>query len=164
MKIKSEDDEDEGDKKGYELRGCIGTFDAIKLREGLKKYVNFSAFKDSRFEPLKKEEFPFIDIEISLLNNFEDIGNKWKNWIIGTHGISIDFRYDGDSYHATYLPEVSLENKWDHEKTVKSLIRKSGFKGNIDTTLLNSLKIKRYKTSEFSMTYDDYIKLGEKKS
>jgi len=95
-----------------------------------------------------------------LLHDFEDIGNKWKDWIIGTHGINLDFEYDGKYYHATYLPEVAFDQKWNQKETIENLIRKSGFRGIIDTSLFNSLKLKRYKSSEFGMTYNEYLKLA----
>ena len=41
--------------------------------------------------------------------NFED-GNDYLDWIIGVHGIRIEFRNEnGIKRTATYLPEVAIE-------------------------------------------------------
>lgn len=41
--------------------------------------------------------------------NFED-GNDYLDWIIGVHGIRIEFRNEnGIKRTATYLPEVATE-------------------------------------------------------
>lgn len=73
-----EDDED------VSLRGCIGTFAPMRLEDGLREYaitawvqlggfglelvysdggwldVSRSAFKDTRFSPITKDELPFL--------------------------------------------------------------------------------------------------------
>lgn len=48
------------------------------------------------------------------------------DWVIGTHGIIIDFIHNKKKYNATFLPEVASENQWDHKTTLKHLIRKTG--------------------------------------
>jgi len=40
------------------LRGCIGTFSAMELHHGLREYALTSAFKDSRFAPISRDELP----------------------------------------------------------------------------------------------------------
>lgn len=55
-------------KKGR-LRGCIGTIEPVSsIGEAVCENARYAAFKDSRFSPLKPEEFCDIDIEISLLS------------------------------------------------------------------------------------------------
>lgn len=38
------------------LRGCIGTFEPIPLRDGLAQYALISAFQDSRFRKIEERE------------------------------------------------------------------------------------------------------------
>ncbi|KAG8580744.1 hypothetical protein GDO81_007405 [Engystomops pustulosus] len=57
------------------LRGCIGTFSAMNLHSGLREYTLTSALKDSRFPPLTREELPKLSCSVSLLTNFEDVGD-----------------------------------------------------------------------------------------
>lgn len=92
------------DKK---LRGCIGTFSAMNLHEGLREYaitryllfsddktliccneIIFvyqrccrcdSAFKDTRFSPIAKDEVAHLHCAVSILTNFED-GQDYLDW------------------------------------------------------------------------------------
>lgn len=70
------------------LRGCIGTFEPLPLKEGLKDYAEIAAFKDRRFSPISKKELPRLECGVSLLTRFEDC-DDYLDWDIGTHGIYI---------------------------------------------------------------------------
>ncbi|XP_006819388.1 AMMECR1-like protein, partial [Saccoglossus kowalevskii] len=95
-----------GDKR---LRGCIGTFAAVHLHEGLRDYTISSALKDSRFQPISKDELPRLQCSVSLLTNFEE-ANDHLDWEVGIHGIRIQFISEkGSKCTATYLPEVAIE-------------------------------------------------------
>jgi len=97
-----------------ELRGCIGTLSEIILASELKRFALSSAFKDSRFPPLMKEELPNIELSVSLLVNYE-VGKNCYDWEVGKHGIIIEFVVKGRNYNATYLPEVASEQGWTQE-------------------------------------------------
>ncbi|KDQ14620.1 hypothetical protein BOTBODRAFT_77617, partial [Botryobasidium botryosum FD-172 SS1] len=75
---------------GVRLRGCIGTFEPVSLREGLAEYALISAFKDRRFTPIQEKELPRLECGISLLTDFEDAEN-YLDWTVGKHGIYITF-------------------------------------------------------------------------
>jgi uncharacterized protein (TIGR00296 family) len=49
------------------LRGCIGTFSEMNLHNGLKEYALTSALKDSRFDPITREELPRLTVSVSIL-------------------------------------------------------------------------------------------------
>ncbi|CAO1616945.1 unnamed protein product [Sympodiomycopsis kandeliae] len=70
------------------LRGCIGTFEPLPLKEGLKSYSEIAAFKDRRFSPISEKEVPRLECGVSLLTHFEDC-EDYLDWDIGTHGIYI---------------------------------------------------------------------------
>jgi MEMO1 family protein len=94
------------------LRGCIGRFITNDpLYEVVNQMAVASAFDDSRFNPLSKEEFEKIEIEISVLGPLKKINNI-SEIILGKHGIYIkkDFR------SGTMLPQVATENKWTVEE------------------------------------------------
>ncbi|XP_036379461.1 AMME syndrome candidate gene 1 protein isoform X2 [Megalops cyprinoides] len=91
------------------LRGCIGTFSAMNLHSGLREYTLTSALKDSRFPPMTRDELPRLFCSVSLLTNFEDVGD-YLDWEVGVHGIRIEFFNEkGSKRTATYLPEVAKE-------------------------------------------------------
>jgi AmmeMemoRadiSam system protein A len=94
------------------LRGCIGRFNPPDpLYEVVNQMALASAFEDTRFTPLTKEEFAKTDIEISVLGPMKKINNI-NEIVLGRHGIYIkkDFR------SGTMLPQVATENKWTVEE------------------------------------------------
>jgi len=146
-------------KDKYSLRGCIGTFNPIKLHEGLKKYAIISATEDSRFDQITKNEFVLLKNEVSILTNFEKCNDSY-DWKIGKHGIMLEFydKISNQSRSATFLPEVSLEWNWDKETCVKNLFEKSGYTGEITPELLKESQFQRYETFKSSLTYEEYKK------
>lgn len=109
------------------LRGCIGNIEAVyELEEGVRQNAVNAAFDDPRFPSLSKEEFPELEIEISILTvpkrleykNSEDLLKKLtplKDGVILREG----------PYGATYLPQV-WEQLRDKEAFLGSLCRKAG--------------------------------------
>lgn len=113
------------------LRGCIGSIIAHQpLIKDLIHNSYSSAFSDSRFSPLTKDEFKNISIAISLLSapskmvfaNEKDLLNKIQPFI---DGIIIKDGY----YQAVYLPSVweQLPNK---TLFLSSLKQKAGLSPN----------------------------------
>lgn len=91
------------------LRGCIGYIRGyLPLHETVKDMALQAAFHDPRFEPVRKDEWPDINIEISVLTpmrKIEDI-NEIE---VGIHGIYIE----KGMYSGLLLPQVATEQKWD---------------------------------------------------
>lgn len=145
-------------KKGvhHDLRGCIGTFSDLKLGDGLNEYAKTSAFHDSRFKPISKDEVPSLQCGVSLLVNFEKI-NGYRDWTIGRHGVRMNFDDGHRTRSAVFLPEVASEQGWDHLDTVDNLIRKSGYAGHIDEDLRRRLRIVRFQSSKIVLDYKDYV-------
>ena len=144
--------------KEKELRGCIGTFAKDLLETNLMRYALISAFKDSRFDPIKLKELKNLNCEVSLLVQFEK-ANSPVDWVVGTHGIDIDFDDShGESYSATFLPEVAEEEHWDQKTTLQFLIRKAGYRGPLES-VYNNIKVTRYQSIKKTISYDDYQKM-----
>lgn len=111
----------------HQLRGCIGNIQPVyELEDGIKENARNAAFEDPRFEPLSKEEFDGIEIEISVLtvpkvlkySDAEDLLRKLtplKDGVIIRKG----------PYCATYLPQV-WEQVPDKEMFLSSLCQKAG--------------------------------------
>ena len=110
------------------LRGCIGTFDPLPLANGLSTYALTSALDDTRFSPIPASLIPSLECSITLLANFETC-NDALDWILGMHGLRISFTHRGRRYGATYLPDVAVEQGWNKEETLESLMRKAGWDG-----------------------------------
>jgi len=112
--------------KNGELRGCIGQIVPVdKLYVAVQSMAIAAAFEDPRFYPLKKEEFPQIDFEISVLSPFEKITNIGEIEV-GKHGLMIS----KNMYHGLLLPQVATEFGWDLETFLRHLCRKAGLSDN----------------------------------
>jgi uncharacterized protein (TIGR00296 family) len=139
------------------LRGCIGTFSAVNLHNGLREYAISSAIKDSRFSPITKDEFPCLYCSVSILTRFEEV-QDYLDWEIGRHGIRIEFYNEKEHRKtATYLPEVPGEQGWDRIQTIDSLLHKGGYKGIITPEVRRSIKLTRYQSEKLTIAYTDYI-------
>ena len=151
----------EGRSEDYDLRGCIGTFRAVELPEGLSEFALTSALRDSRFDPITQDEVSSLEVHVSLLSNFQQRKNVF-DWTPGTHGIRIAF---GGGYGATYLPEVSMEHfGGDKDKTLSSLIRKAGYRGRVDKELLDTISLETYESSVSTARYSDYLDFMSKRN
>ncbi|KAI2631336.1 AMMECR1 domain-containing protein [Hypomontagnella submonticulosa] len=137
------------------LRGCIGTFEAQELDEGLSSYAITSAIHDMRFDPITKRELPSLEAAVTLLTDFEDCADA-MDWEIGIHGLRISFTDRGRRYGATYLPDVAAEQGWTKEETLVSLMRKAGWAGRKDKWQAVDLKVVRYQGRKASIQYPEY--------
>lgn len=156
-----------------ELRGCIGSTKPINLSLGLQKLSLRSALNDSRFQPITVKELESLNCSVSILTDNESCA-RYDDWVIGIHGISIKFVYEGISYSALYLPEVMIEFsknrftlyfyislllEFNHEEALHSLVKKSGYKGPVDDSFLKTLKITRFQTRKSSVDVKYYIQI-----
>ena len=144
-------------RSGYtSLRGCIGTFEAQDLDEGLSDYAITSAIHDTRFDPIAKRELPSLEVAVTLLTDFEDCDDA-MDWVLGTHGIRINFVDKGRRYGATYLPDVAPEQGWSKEETLLSLMRKAGWVGRRDRWQdVDNLTVVRYQGKKHKLLYSEY--------
>jgi len=143
-----------------QLRGCIGTFKAKRIHDGLNEYALTSALNDRRFSPVTFSEIPQLHCSVSLLTDFEEVSSVW-DWEINQHGIWIDFVDPaGVSRNGTYLPEVAGEQGWTKEEALESLVRKAGYKGALTQALISSIKMTRYQSSKHTLTYQEYLALN----
>jgi len=163
------------------LRGCIGNFEALPLREGLAEYALISAFRDSRFKKIDKSEVQTLECRISLLTDFED-ADSYLDWTIGVHGIYITFPHPSllnssssetpsplssssylpritskQSFSATYLPDVIPEQGWNKIEAIDSAINKAGWNGRITEDIRRSIKLQRYQSKACVVTWEEYI-------
>ncbi|KIJ70452.1 hypothetical protein HYDPIDRAFT_143849 [Hydnomerulius pinastri MD-312] len=165
------------------LRGCIGNFEPMPLREGIAEYALISAFKDSRFRKIEEKELPSLECGISLLTDFED-ASSYLDWTIGTHGIYISFpnpsiyptsqsssntpspfssssflpRFTSrQTFTATYLPDVMPEQGWDKIEAVESAMRKAGWNGAITEETRRSVKLRRYQSRKCLVGWDEFV-------
>lgn len=135
--------------KHGQLRGCIGTIEPVTtLLAGVENNAVNAAFKDPRFSPLKSEELPEIEIEISVLSVPEPLlyndAEELKSGLVpGVHGVILS----GGGRRATFLPQVWTQLP-DKEAFLAHLCRKAGLAGNAWKS--GSLEIQTYQAEYFS--------------
>jgi AmmeMemoRadiSam system protein A len=92
------------------LRGCIGTLEARSpLVQDVAEHAFAAAFEDPRFFPLRTEEFPRLDIHISVLSPPEPMEFSSEDELLaqlrpGVDGLILRL----GQRRATFLPSV-----WD---------------------------------------------------
>ncbi|CAG8954333.1 hypothetical protein HYFRA_00005956 [Hymenoscyphus fraxineus] len=138
------------------LRGCIGTFSTLPLSTGLSSYSLTSALQDHRFPPITLRELPTLEVSVTLLTDFEPCSDA-MDWELGIHGLRITFYAKGRNYGACYLPDVAVEQGWDKEETIVSLMRKAGWGGRREKWRdVADLECERFQGKAESVGYDDY--------
>ena len=163
-------DADADEPGEYNLRGCIGTFEAQPLERGLATYALTAALDDTRFRPIAKRELPSLQVAVTLLTDFEPARDA-LDWDLGKHGLRISFASAAgrQQYGATYLPDVAPEQGWTKEETVDSLMRKAGWQNPAGRsrgaasaaqpppwTQVASFKTVRYQGAKKSLPYAEY--------
>lgn len=110
------------------LRGCTGfPYGDLPLYEAVQKTAFSSAFEDSRFSSIKKDELNKIVFEVSILTKPESIQVKdpkeyVKKIEIGKDGLILQ----NASFSGLLLPQVPLQFNWSVEEFLDNLCFKAG--------------------------------------
>jgi AmmeMemoRadiSam system protein A len=103
------------------LRGCIGIVEAFEpLHESIPRCAANAALRDPRFPPVRPEELPELQIEISVLSPPEPI--RPEDVEIGKHGLLIS----QGPRRGLLLPQVAEEHKLSRERFLEEACRKAG--------------------------------------
>jgi AMME syndrome candidate gene 1 protein len=63
----------------------------------------------------------------------------------------------GRTMSATYLPEVALDQGWDHIDAIDSAIRKAGWSGRISEDLRRRVRVRRYQSRKCVVGWDEFV-------
>ncbi|MDR2501333.1 MAG: AmmeMemoRadiSam system protein A [Treponema sp.] len=108
--------------KAGALRGCIGRMAAADpLERTVHTMALEAAFRDRRFPPLAKAEFPQCRIEISALSPLERCPDP-HSVIVGVHGLYLIHK----GHSGVLLPQVPLEQGWNLEEYLAYIGVKAG--------------------------------------
>jgi AmmeMemoRadiSam system protein A len=103
------------------LRGCVGYIYPVRpLLRTVAETAASAAFHDPRFLPLTREEFPGLEIEISVLSPLQPIAAEDVE--IGRHGLLVTY----GSRRGLLLPQVPVEYGWDRETFLGETCHKAG--------------------------------------
>jgi len=91
-----------------ELRGCVGSLSAERsLRVDVERNALGAAFRDPRFAPLSRREYPEIEVEVSVLSALEPIAFASESHALallrpGVDGVLLEYA----GRRGTFLPQV----------------------------------------------------------
>ena len=134
--------------KDGELRGCIGSLEARRpLGADVAENAVAAAFRDPRFTPMTREEWPRIRVEVSLLSapkplRFADEADLLSQIRVGEDGLILEC----DGRRATFLPQV-WESIPEKVLFLRELLRKAGLPSD---TRLARCKVSRYTVSKWT--------------
>ncbi len=131
-----------------ELRGCVGALEAFQpLVEDVRDHAIAAAFEDYRFPPLRLEELPEIEIEISRLTAPQPLSYTDPNDLIKKIRPNIDGVILQDGFRkATFLPQV-WEKLPNPEMFLSHLCQKMGSDPNV--WRVKKLKVFTYQVEMF---------------
>ena len=95
-------------QKYHQLRGCIGTLEAVRpLAEDIAENAFLAAFKDPRFPPLAEDEFGELEIHLSILTPAEPVSFMSEQDLITQLQPGIDgLILEEGRRRGTFLPSV----------------------------------------------------------
>ena len=117
-------------KRQDRLRACCGVLgQPMKLSAALSDAARRTASEDSRFPTLSSIELPYLDLEVSLLYDFQPVEAQGVDRIgaveIGKHGLVIQ----RGQQSGLLLPVVAVEHGLDAEGFLQQVCRKAGLPG-----------------------------------
>lgn len=108
--------------RGGELRGCIGHIGADEpLGTVIGRCAVAAATEDPRFAPVRPEEVPGLDVEVSVLGPIEPVGDV-REIDVGRHGLIVEQQW----HRGLLLPQVAMEHGWDRETFLDHTCVKAG--------------------------------------
>ncbi|MBN2356770.1 AmmeMemoRadiSam system protein A [candidate division KSB1 bacterium] len=135
-------------KKG-ELRGCIGLVEPEKpLLEAVVEMAEAAALHDPRFKPVRIDDVPDLDIEISVLSPLQQV-TELEEIEVGTHGLMVERGY----FSGLLLPQVAVENEWNRTAFLQHACLKAGLP--MDAWHDTELEIYIFTTEVFGESKDE---------
>jgi uncharacterized protein len=109
-------------KKHEDLRGCIGSIHPVApLCRAVSSNAINAAFRDPRFHPLQKDEYPSIRLEISVMGPVERVASI-EDIEVGRDGLIVSAGRNA----GLLLPQVATEYGWDAETFLGHTCMKAG--------------------------------------
>ena len=114
-------------KRKGRLRACCGTLGKpMPLAQAVEQAAWRTGSEDSRFPSISPTELPFLELDVTLLFDFEKIAARGRERLqtveLGRHGLQVN----RDQYAGLLLPSVPVEWGWNVEQFFEHVCRKAG--------------------------------------
>ena len=132
---------------GGGLRGCVGRLEAVRpLGEDVRANARAAAFEDSRFSPLRGDEWSGVQVEVSLLEPAQPLVVRDEVEALavlrpGVDGLILQWRHA----RATFLPQVWAQLP-DARDFMVALKRKAGLAADFWAV---DIRLARYRVRRF---------------
>lgn len=130
------------------LRGCIGSIEARRaLVSDVAENAYAAAFRDPRFAPLTGDEYPRVQISVSVLSPLSPIAFASEEELIGRLRPGVDgLVLEAEGHRGTFLPAV-WESLPEPRRFLAELKRKAGLPADYWS---DAVRVSRYTTESFS--------------
>jgi AmmeMemoRadiSam system protein A len=109
-------------KVGGDLRGCIGNPEPeLPLLDVVERCAVSAAVSDPRFPAVTADEWPLVELEISVLGPLERVV-ELSEIEVGRHGLIVEM----GPRRGLLLPQVAVEWNWDRAQLVAHTCVKAG--------------------------------------
>ena len=114
-------------KRKGRLRACCGTLGKpMPLAQAVEQAAWRTGSEDSRFPSISPTELPFLELDVTLLFDFEKIAARGRERLqtveLGRHGLQVN----RDQHAGLLLPSVPVEWGWNVEQFFEHVCRKAG--------------------------------------
>ena len=130
--------------KHDDLRGCIGSIQPVApLYRAVSDSAINAAFRDPRFYPLAKDEYPEIAIEISVMGPIEPVTSN-EDIKVGRDGLIVSRGRNA----GLLLPQVATDHGWNRDDFLRQTCVKAGLSP--DSWRSPDCRIERFSAEVFS--------------
>ena len=129
------------------LRGCCGRLEAAEpLATDVAHSAFTAAFRDPRFEPLRRDEFAAINVEVSVLTPMEPMQVSDEADLLGQLQPGVDGLVIAEGWRrATFLPKV-----WENLPEPRQFLGQLKLKCGLPQDYWSSrLEFRRYRTTTY---------------
>jgi uncharacterized protein len=108
------------------LRGCIGTTqDSSPLYKAVQEMVVAAGSRDPRYPPVKLDELPSLNVEISVLGERRTMASP-AELVVGEDGVQVTASASPRPQRGLLLPKVAAQQGWDAETFLARACEKAG--------------------------------------
>jgi len=104
-----------------DLKGCMGRLEAESVGQAVAQAAKMAAASDPRFHPLRPDDLPTLELEISVMGPFQKLEDA-EDFVPGRHGLLLTRGFN----RGLLLPQVASKYRLGREAFLDALAEKAG--------------------------------------